>query len=148
LPVVTSVTVMLVASLTTWLLVSTRPLDEMTMPVPSATSPAYCSVESTSTTPGSTLAAMAVAFSDPVPEFVPPLLPLLPLLPEPLPNGLVPKGLPPPNGLLPELPPELPPPFPVPPPGRLPEADVLAAEWLSPTAAPAPAPAASTATAA
>src|SRR5580698_4458292 len=56
----------------TWLLVSTRPLDDSTMPVPSADAPLYFRSEVMSTMPGSTFAASAEALSEPVPELVPP----------------------------------------------------------------------------
>src|ERR1700744_6313874 len=88
LPETTSVPVTLVASSMTWLLVSTSPLEEITMPVPSAVSPLYFSVEVMSTTPGSTLAASADAFREPVPLLapVPALAPLPPALDEPPPE--------------------------------------------------------------
>ena len=73
LPEATSVADTLVASSITWLLVSTRPLGEMTMPVPSAAALLYLSCEVMSTMAGSTLAASACAFSEPVPVLVPPL---------------------------------------------------------------------------
>ena len=63
----------------TWLLVSTRPVEEMTMPVPSAVAPLYLRSEVMSTRPGSTLADSALAFSEPVPLLVPPVPPLPPL---------------------------------------------------------------------
>src|SRR5579875_1216117 len=58
----------------TWLLVSTRPSEFSTIPVPSAVSLEYCRVEVMSTTPGSTLFATDWTFS---PELVlpPELLP-------------------------------------------------------------------------
>src|SRR5258708_24969274 len=127
---------MLVAWSTTWLLVRMRPSDEMTMPVPSADWLLYCSVDSTSTTAGSTLAASALAFSGPLPVFVPPL-PALPLpLPVPVPPLPLPVPVPPdPNGLpLKPPPPELP--FPVPLPFPLdgrplePSGEVADEEWL------------------
>src|SRR5258707_1219879 len=136
---------MLVAWSITWLLVRMRPSDEMTMPVPSADWLLYCSVDSTSTTAGSTLAASAVAFSGPLPVFLPPL-PVLPLpLPVPVPpdpNGL-PLKPPPPS---PELPFPVPLPFPLDGRPLEPSEEVADEEWLSSMAAPAPAPAASTAT--
>src|ERR1700756_4535617 len=91
----------------TWLLVSTRPLEEITMPVPSAVASLYFRLESTSTMPGSTCVASALALSEPEPVFVPPeppeLDPLDPLAPLPapedgngfaLPNGLDPEPFP------------------------------------------------------
>ena len=54
------------------------------MPVPSAVAPLYLSWEVTSTMPGSTLAASALAFSEPVPVFAPPALDP-PFAPLPLP---------------------------------------------------------------
>ena len=66
-----SLTFTVVAPSITWLLVSTRPEDEMIIPVPSAVSPLYLSVEVMSTRPGSTLFATAdrlsVAEEDPLP---------------------------------------------------------------------------------
>src|ERR1700728_3518992 len=92
-PEVTSWAETLVDWSMTWLLVSTRPLDEMTMPVPSAVAPLYFRSEVTSTRPGSTLAESEVAFGDPVPLLVPPV----PVPPEsPLPVD--PKPPKPPNG--------------------------------------------------
>src|SRR5579863_6221685 len=125
----------------TWLLVSTRPLDDRTMPVPSAVALLYVRAEVMSTMPGSTLAASALASSGPVPLLVPPWLepPWLGAFPLPL----VGSG----NGVPPPLP--LPPKgldcAPDPPSGEV--ADGALLEWLSATAAPAPAAAASTATA-
>src|SRR5580692_1353052 len=140
-PEVTSWAETLVDWSITWLLVSTRPVDEMTMPVPSAVAPLYFRSEVTSTRPGSTLAASALAFRDPVPLLsLPPPEPPLPV------EGKPPK--PPPNGLVSVPPPPLPP-VPVPVPG-LPlgaSAEEVVVLWLSATATPAPAPAASTATA-
>src|ERR1700722_7099179 len=145
-PEVTSCAETLVDWSMTWLLVSTRPLDEMTIPVPSAVAPLYLRSEVMSTRPGSTLADSELAFSEPVPLLVPPELPL-PLDPKP------PKP-PPPNGFV-AVPPPLPvPPLPVPPtplpPTPVPLLPVGASavgvpeSWLSATATPAPAPAAST----
>src|SRR6516165_5425041 len=102
LPETTSCAETPVAWSITWLLVSTRPLEEMTIPVPSAVASLYFSCEVMSTIPGSTLAAIAWTFSGPDPVLVPPLLPLpAPLLgaaPKPFPlNGfswpLLPPGL-------------------------------------------------------
>jgi hypothetical protein len=53
-PLLTSVTVRAVAPLTTWLLVSTRPLGVRIMPVPSKTWPLNRSWEVMSTIPGFT----------------------------------------------------------------------------------------------
>src|ERR1700728_813715 len=122
----------------TWLLVRTRPLDESTMPVPSAVASLYVSLETTSTMPGSTWGASALAFSGPVPPLVPPWLdpPLVGsgngLAPLPLPLPLPPW----PKGLACD---------PLPPIGETAADEVVV--WLSASAAPAPAPAASTATA-
>src|SRR5882757_9783841 len=116
----------------TWLLVSTRPLDEITMPVPCAVAWLYLRLEETSTMPGSTLAASALAFSEPPPVFVPPEPPELP---DPLPEDG--SGFALPKGLDCE-------PFPLS--GEFAE-ELGVPEWFSATAAPAPAAAASTATA-
>ncbi len=123
----------LVAWSMTWLLVSTRPLEEITMPVPSAVASLYFRLESTSTMPGSTCAASALALSEPEPVFVPPEPPELDPLPAPEDGN----GFALPNGLDPE-------PFPLS--GEL-AGELALPEWLSATAAPAPAAAASTATA-
>src|SRR5690349_9993481 len=117
----------------TWLLVSTRPLAEITMPVPSAVAPLYLSSEVMSTTPGSTFLAIALASREPLPEFAWPDPPFAPLPPK---DG---NGFPlPPKGLARD-------PFPLN--GETAE-ELPLLVWLSATAAPAPAPAASTATAA
>src|SRR5580693_9756521 len=52
----------------TWLLVSTRPLLLITMPVASAVPPTYCRLLWMSTTPGSTALAMACSWELPTPE--------------------------------------------------------------------------------
>src|SRR5580692_7326527 len=109
-PEVTSWAETLVDWSITWLLVSTSPVDEMTMPVPSAVAPLYFRSEVTSTRPGSTLVASAFAFRDPVPL----LSPLPPESPLPV-DGKPPKPLPP-NGLVSVPLPPLPP-VPVPVPG-------------------------------
>src|ERR1700728_3742682 len=116
-PEVTSWAETLVDWSMTWLLVSTRPFDEMTMPVPSAVAPLYFRSEVTSTRPGSTLADSEDAFSEPVPLLVPPV-------PVPVPPPVLP--------------------LPVPPVPLLPEGASAAGVpllWLSATATPAPAPA-------
>src|ERR1700761_4284321 len=134
LPEVTSVAVTPVASSMTWLLVSTRPLGEITMPVPSAVASLYLRFESISTMPGSTWAASALAFSDPVPLFVPePLLPV----PEDGRGFTLPLPLPPKGFACDPLPLN----------GELAEGAAPEPEWFSATAAPAPAAAARTATA-
>ena len=51
----TTVALILVESSMTWLLVSTRPPEVITMPVPAASSPLYCSAVLMITRPGSTL---------------------------------------------------------------------------------------------
>ena len=144
----------LVAWSMTWLLVSTRPFDEMTMPVPSAVSPLYFRSEVMSTRAGSTLPESAVAFSEPVPLLVAAGAAVAcgPEAAEAAPAERVGPGaaagaaVPP----VPPLPaPLLPVPlFPVPPLPELGESATGVLElWLSATATPAPAPAASTATA-
>src|SRR6185437_16695655 len=149
LPDTTSVADTLVAWSITWLLVSTRPLGEMTMPVPSAVALLYFSCEVTSTMPGSTLLASACALSEPAPALLPPVPALLPPCPfwPPLPPNPLPPPLPP-NPLLPLLKGFC---WMPPPPGLvLVGADALLGVldvWLSAMAAPAPAPAASAATA-
>src|SRR6516225_3225093 len=74
----------------TWLLVSTRPLLLITMPVASAVPPMYCRLLWMSTTPGSTALAIARSWEllipepefEPLPGGNPPLFGLLPgLLP-------------------------------------------------------------------
>ncbi len=134
---------MLVAWLITWLFVSTRPSPEMTIPVPSADSLLYWSVELTSTTAGSTFAAIAAAFSGPLPVLPwPPLFPVP--LPLPVPGRPLPAPEPPPAGLPPKpLPAPLPPCC-----GMVPGPDAAEAglEWFSSMAANAPTPAASAAT--
>src|ERR1700733_8131121 len=67
-----SVAVMLVESSITWLLVSTRPSELITMPVPAACSLLYCSVVLMMTRPGSTLLRIAVWLA--FPAAPPPLL--------------------------------------------------------------------------
>ena len=57
----TSLAWMIVAPSITWLLVSTSPDDEMIIPVPSAVSLLYLSVEMMSTRPGLTFAATFAA---------------------------------------------------------------------------------------
>src|SRR6185437_6286617 len=139
LPEVTRVADTLVAWSMTWLLVSTRPLEEITMPVPSAVWSLYFSSEVMSTMPGSTFWASALALSEPVPVFAPPELLDPPLRPLPPPKDGSGLALPfplPPKGLPCD-------PFPL----KGETAEGLLLEWLSATAAPAPAAAASTATA-
>src|SRR5437763_14814596 len=83
---------MLVASAMTWLLVRISPDEPMIIPLPAAR-PLPASVVSMFTIAGSTLAAIALASSEPLPRDV-----------EPEPVGSVPwppKGLLPPEGLLP-----------------------------------------------
>lgn len=53
-----SVTLIEVAPLTTWLFVSTTPVDDSTMPVPAEVAPWYPSVDTTSTSAGSTREAI------------------------------------------------------------------------------------------
>src|ERR1700722_785191 len=121
-PEVTMVADTLVASSITWLLVSTRPLAEITMPVPSAVASLYVRAEVTSTMPGSTLLASAAAFSEPVPAFV---------LPDPSPllegTGMGAVFPLPPRGLDAD-------PFPLN--GELAVGLAEEPEWFSPTAAP------------
>jgi hypothetical protein len=101
------------------------------MPVPSAVSPLELMFEVTSTSAGSTLPAIEVAFSEPVPLLLLPPLPVEPLpedgaSPLPLPNGLDADPLPY---------------------GELAEELAGEPEWFSAIAAPAPPAAAITATA-
>src|SRR5580704_5315888 len=56
-----SVTLIEVAPLTTWLLVSTSPVDDSTIPVPAEVAPWYPSVDTTSTSAGSTREAIWLA---------------------------------------------------------------------------------------
>ena len=55
-----SVTLIAVAPLITWLLVSTRPLADSTMPVPAEVAPWSPSVDTTSTSAGSTREAISL----------------------------------------------------------------------------------------